>query len=267
MMNKATKAYLREVQLLAAEKKERDKKGLFIAEGLKIVKDIAGHGHKPESVLVCSDVANIPGKKGFLSWLEESRIPVYDTGKKEFDRISALQHSQGILAVIAKKKHVPESSMGSGRRLILLCDGIQDPGNLGTIFRAGVAFGADAIVFNGDNVDMYNPKVVRASSGAITDIPAFEYSAELLLKLKDMGYKLFVSTVDESGAKEIRNIKGSPEKAILAFGSEGRGVSEAILSQADDYFHIGIKKSMESLNVTTAVAISLFVFSGLSSGE
>ncbi len=264
MMNRATKAYLREVQLLAVEKKERDKKGLFVAEGLKIVRDIAGRGYKPESVLICGDVANVPKKREFLSWLEEARIPLYETGKKEFDRISALQHSQGILAVMTKKKRITESSLGSGRRLIVFCDGIQDPGNLGTIFRTGVAFGADAIIFNGDAVDMYNPKVVRASSGAVVDIPAFEYSAELLLKLKDMGYKLFVSTMDESGAKEIRNIKESPEKAILVFGSEGRGISDAILSQADEYFHIGIKKNMESLNVTTAVAISLFVFSSLS---
>ena len=267
MTNRATKAYLREVQLLAAEKKERDRKGLFIAEGLKIVRDIAVRGCKPESVLIRDDVADTPEKRGFISWLEGSSIPVYDTGKKEFDRISALQNSQGILAVIAKKERVSESSLGSGRRLIVLCDGIQDPGNLGTIFRAGVAFGADAVIFKGDTVDMYNPKVVRASSGAVAEIPAFEYSDELLKKLKGMGYELFVSTVDESGAREIRNVKVSPEKVILAFGSEGKGISEAVLSQADDHFHIGIKENMESLNVTTAVAISLFVFSGLSSGE
>ena len=267
MVNRATKAYLREVQLLVTEKKERDKKGLFVAEGLKMVRDIAARGRGPESVLIRDDIADTPGKKELVLWLEGAGIPVYDTGRKEFDRISALQNSQGILAVIAKKERVSESSLGSGRRIIVLCDGIQDPGNLGTIFRAGAAFGADAVMFKGDTVDMHNPKVVRASSGAVADIPAFEYSDELLGKLKGMGYKLFASMVEGSGAREIRNIKGSPEKVILAFGSEGKGMSEAVLSRADDHFHIGIKENMESLNVTTAVAISLFVFSGLSSGE
>lgn len=265
MPEKASKNRLKEIQLLLREKKERDSTGLFAAEGFKIVKDMSARGHVPEYVLVCKDFADNAEKNGFVAWCIKEHIPVGEVEKKEFEKISALQSSQGILAVMAKKKYAAPDRLETGRKLIVLCDGVQDPGNMGSIFRTAVAFGADAMMFSGDTVDMYNPKVVRSSSGTILDVPVIEYSDEVLERLKAKGYKLLVSMVEDgTGTQEIRKMKEIPMRTIAAFGSEGKGISDEVLSSADGYFHVGISNKVESLNVTVAVAVSLFVFSGLS---
>jgi TrmH family RNA methyltransferase len=265
MIEKASKNRLKQVQLLLREKKERDSSGLFVAEGFKIVKDMSARGHVPEYILVCKDFADNSEKNGFVAWCSKERIPIGEVEKKEFEKISALQSSQGILAVMAKRKYASLDFLETGRKLIILCDGVQDPGNMGSIFRTAVAFGADAIMFSADTVDMYNPKVVRSSSGTILDIPVIEYRDAVLERLKAKGYKLLVSMVEtEAGTKEIRKMKEIPTRTIAAFGSEGRGMSDELLSSADGYFHVGISKKVESLNVTVAVAVSLFVFGGLS---
>lgn len=260
MIEKATKARLREVQLLLREKKARDTQGLFVAEGFKIVRDMFLKGYIPEMVVVSGAFSRDDDRDRFISGLLDQNVPVFEAGGKEFEKISELESSQGILAVIPKKKAARPDILTSDGRLVVLLDGVQDPGNLGAIFRTSAAFGADALLLCGDGVDIYNPKVVRASSGTILDVPVFESSDAFLLDLKKAGYKLWASAVDRTGTKDIRDIKEIPKNLIAAFGSEGKGLSDRIISRADGFFHIRMCGEVESLNVTSAVAISLFMF-------
>lgn len=262
MAEKATKAKIKEIQLLLREKKERDKKGLFVAEGVKAVNDMHKKGCLPEYLLTAGGAVPEREKEMIVGELETEGVVVLETGKKEFDKISSLQTSQGILGVFRKREQPSIEPLMSGRKLVVLCDGIQDPGNLGAIFRTSAALGADAIILAGEGVDMYNPKVVRASSGTILDVPVFDHTDDLAEALKSAGYKLFASTV-EAGSRPVNEIKRVPEKLIAAFGSEGHGISRRILSKSNGSFHIPMKENVESLNVAIAVGISLFVFRGL----
>ena len=106
----------------------------------------------------------------------------------------------------------------------MLCDGIQDPGNLGGIIRNAVALGADYVLLTGEAADIYNPKVVRASSGMIMDIPVFEYSYDELDRLKEKGYSFFVSQ-SKKGGVSVSDMEALPDLAVMALGSEGKGVS------------------------------------------
>ncbi len=260
IMEKASKAQLRKVRELLRDRRARDESGLFVAEGAKIVRDMVGKGHVPESVIVSRDFADGSDNEAFLREAESGAISVFVAGNAEFDRISSLQHSQGILAVV-KKPRYPELPAASGKdALLVLCDGVQDPGNLGAMIRTSVAFGIDAMLLTGEAVDVYNPKVVRASSGMILDIPIYACDPAELDRLREGGHRLLVSRPREEESEDIDKIREFPGPVILAFGSEGKGVSGEVEAKADGSFHIPIREKAESLNVTAAAAISLYLF-------
>jgi TrmH family RNA methyltransferase len=262
-MEKASKMQLKNIRRLLKEKKWRDFEGIFVAEGEKIVRDTFVKGHSLDSVFVSDTFAKDKENKKFISSLKKKRVPVCVAGDAEFDRVSSLQHSQGILAVVKKPK-ARKCSVPSGESaFIVLCDGIQDPGNLGTIIRTSAAFGADSVLLLDSCADIFNPKVVRSSSGAILDIPVSGCDLAGVDNLKDQGFQLLVSHLTKEKSKDISAIKKIPPRCIVAFGSEGRGVSKAILERADWLFFIPITEKTESLNVTSAAAIALYVFTHL----
>ncbi|MGB2650782.1 MAG: RNA methyltransferase [Candidatus Omnitrophota bacterium] len=259
-MGKFTKTQIRELRELVREKKARDEKDLFVAEGIKIVEDMLMKEHVPVSVVIASDFANKPEGKSLLEKLQEAAVPVSDTSSADIEKLSSLKNSQGILAVM-KKSSVEERVQPSEQSILVLCDGIQDPGNLGAIIRTSIAFGVDGILLSGDTVDIYNPKVVRASSGTVLDIPVRVSDMAEINSLQKEGYRLLVSMVGDAGSSDVIGACKYEGPLIIAFGSEGQGVSRELSESADGFFHIPIREDIESLNVTAAAAITLFVLS------
>lgn len=258
-MPKATKNQIKQVKELIREKKARDESGLFVAEGVKIIKDIIAKGHMLQSVIVSSGFIEKGDNKELLSKLADTAVPVFSVPTKDIEKLSDLKNSQGILAII-KKPYTPKiTSPQDGGSLVVMCDGIQDPGNLGTMVRTMVAFGVSSMLIMGDAVDVYNPKVVRASSGMVMDVYAHTCDIKELDRLKGKGYRLLIGKIDET-SKNINDMKKIEGPVILAFGNEGRGVSKEVEARSDGFFYIPIDKTVESLNVTAAAAISLYVF-------
>ncbi len=244
------------------DKKERDDSGLFAAEGMKIIKDLCRRGHRPEQILVSSDFARASQSVPLLDEFEDRAVKLAVVGNSDFERISSLKSSQGILGVF-RKPRIPISLMaGEKNKLFVMCDGIQDPGNLGTMIRTAMAFGADAMLITGETVDIYNPKVVRASGGAVLDVPVQMCEKEEIRRLKKEGFRLLVSMAETEKGKDIAGIGDLSGPLIVAFGSEGRGISSEISEMADVFFHIPIDEDVESLNVMAAAAIALYVFAG-----
>lgn len=139
---------------------------------------------------------------------------------------------------------------------ILILDDIQDPGNLGTIIRSSVAFNIDTIVLSKNCVDIYNPKVLRATQGMIFNINIIEEDLITFIpSLKNNGYKVYGTKVN--GGKSLKNVEKS-EKFAIIMGNEGNGVRTQILDLCSDYIYIDINKSCESLNVGIATSIILY---------
>ena len=137
---------------------------------------------------------------------------------------------------------------------ILILDGIQDPGNLGTIIRSSVAFNIDSIVLSKDSVDLYNSKVIRATQGMIFNINIIQKDLlEFIPLLKD--YKIYGTKVN--GGKSLKNVEKVKKFAII-MGNEGQGVKKDILDMCSDYIYIDMNKSCESLNVGVATSIILY---------
>ena len=141
-------------------------------------------------------------------------------------------------------------------RLVLL-DGVQDPGNLGTIIRTAVSFGFDAVYCSNDTCDLYNDKAVRSSQGALFHIPVIRCSInDLLRQLKQEGVTVIATALE--GAQPMGRVT-PPARAAFVFGNEGQGVSQAVLENADIKMKIEMD-GFESLNVAVAAGIVMYQY-------
>ncbi len=161
-------------------------------------------------------------------------------------KLTNLKTLPNVVAVVQKKKE--ENIKGN----VILLDGVQDPGNVGTIIRSAVAFNIDTIVFGNGTVDVYNEKVLRASEGMINNINIIKKDlVDVIMELKVNGYEIIGTKVD--GGTDIKNIKS--KKFALLVGNEGNGVSKELLDLCDVFAYIKMNDSCESLNVGVATSI------------
>jgi len=258
---KAVRSQLKLIRELLRRKEARDTNGLFVAEGLKIVRDIAAKGHQVDSLVVSYEFAEDDANKTLLEHFDKRNADILLTGVKELERTSVLKQPEGIMALV-KKSDVVKAVLSQGdTSLAVICDSVQDPGNLGALIRTSVAFGSDLMILTGETVDPYNPRVVRSSSGMMLDLPIACCSYQELEGLKENGYRIYAAQADKENAVIIDRIKDPRPLSIVAFGSEGRGLSRELSERVDEFFYIPISDKAESLNVSSAAAIALYHFS------
>jgi len=255
-MEKASKKQLKLVRELLRDKAARDYNNMFVAEGEKIVKDMVSSDKTVLEVFVSNDFLKNEDK--FVADLQAQEFSVYFASNSDIEKISSLKNSQGVLAVMFKLKKNSIEDNENDDDVIVLCDGVQDPGNLGAIIRSALAFEVGTMICTKDTVDPYNPKVVRASSGGVAEMIFYDYSKDLIHALKNRNFKLAVSSVKEAGILETSDVKNIDLPVIVAFGNEGKGVSGEILNESDFLFHIPVSKKVESLNVSAACAVTLY---------
>lgn len=237
-----TKADISLIRSLA-DKKARTEHNLFVVEGPKLVGEALASGFMVKRVI---------GLAGY-----EDFGPYEQVGLRELDRMSGLKTHQGILAVIEipRREGVPDPSHG----LMIALDGIQDPGNLGTIMRIADWFGISAVVCSGNTADCYNPKAVQASMGAIFRVQTV-YVPDLAAVLT--GHALRGSTV-YGAFLEGENIwsadLGDTRTGIIVMGNEGNGISPECARTINHKLFIppypAGEPAAESLNVAAATAI------------
>lgn len=235
MLSKNQIKFVRSLEL----KKNRKREHLFVAEGPKVVGDLLKAGFRPHS---------------FFS--TNPRQDEQLVTEEELQRISFLQHPQEILAVfeIPDSEHRPINPNG----LSLALDGIQDPGNLGTIIRIADWFGIDAIYCSRETADVYNPKVVQATMGSIAHVPiTYCNLVELLNKVECPIYGTLLDGEDIY-QKELQ------KNGIIVMGNEGNGISQEVRPMITHRLLIpnfsNSKESAESLNVAIATAITCSEF-------
>ena len=171
--------------------------------------------------------------------------------------ISDTKNPQGILGVIKQRDYTLEEILIKKSPLLLILESIQDPGNLGTIFRTAEAAGATGILMDKDCADIYNPKTIRSTMGAIYRLPhtVFFDTEETIKKIKEAGVCLFATDL-----KAEKRFDKEDYRSATAFiiGNEGKGLSNFTMNLADKAVKIPMEGKAESLNV--AIATSLLVF-------
>jgi len=184
-------------------------------------------------------------------------VELYEVSERVMKKLSSTMTPQGVVAEAEASQISLEQMAFEGITVVL--DGIQDPGNTGTIVRTAHAFGAGAVVLLPGTCDIYNPKALRATAGSAFLIPVVRVDRdELVHVLKERGVRI-AGTV-ASGGTSLAKVDLTPPLALI-FGSEAHGVSQEILQAADESISIPIPGGAESLNVAQAAAVCLWELS------
>ena len=218
-------------------KKYRDQSNSFLVEGEHLVLEAYKKGLLEELFLEENTKLDLDVKTSYLSC-------------NVIKFISELDNPSNIIGLCKK---VEEKEIGNK---VLVLDDIQDPGNFGTIIRSAVAFNIDTIVVSNNTVDLYNSKVIRASQGMLFNINIIRRDLNVFVpELKKEGYQIYATKVN--GGKSLKTIE-KMEKFAIIMGNEGAGVSDNLMSLANEYLYIDMNSNFESLNVAVATSIILY---------
>lgn len=250
------------------DKKYRNKYSSFVIEGTKIVEEIINsRGKYPFEFIVYSKelLEKVSIGEKILEYIRSQEKlegkKLVEVSKDIFEYISGTITPQGVLAVVKIEKEdiskIIESSQEGASYIIL--DKLQDSGNLGTIIRSANSFGVKNIICISGTADIYSPKVVRSSMGAIlnTNIcyATINETYEYIDKLKSLGYNIVgTKTTGNTNIRELENIS----KAIFVMGNEANGVSEELEAVCDKFAQIPMDPTQESLNVGVAASIVMY---------
>ena len=232
--------------------KERRNAALFVAEGIQSVREAITFRNE-----ISIDTLYLTGNG--RNRLEESitlsEINTIDVSDEVMAAISETITPQGILAICSiPQRSISQLQLRGNSRIIYLSE-IQDPGNSGTVIRTAEALGFDAVVFSKNSVDVYSPKTVRATVGALWHIPVVEnIEVEELIEYAT-SEDFYTIALAGDGVGSIIDVVKS-EKTILIFGNEARGLPE--ITGLSARVAIPMKGKSESLNVASAAAIAMF---------
>ncbi len=220
------------------DKKYRDEAGVFLVDTKHLAMEASKAGLLQELILHKDEVYPIDTNIVYVS-------------NEVLKKISQTHTPSKVMALVKKKEESPII----GEKVLIL-DNIQDPGNLGTIIRSAVAFNIDTIVLSYDTVDLYNPKVVRASQGMLFHINIIRRNTHKLInELKNEGYKIVGTKVTNGhDAKEAQIYS----HFALIIGNEGHGISKDIDELCDEYLYIKMNEHCESLNAGVAASIIMY---------
>lgn len=228
------------------DKKYRDQNNVFLAEGEKFLK---------ENIHFSKIIINEAKYKYFEDKYNISKCDnVLVLSENLFEQISTQETSQGILLIYSKIAKRLDEIKGD----VIVLDDVQDPGNIGTIIRTMIATNFTNLLLTKSSVDVYSPKVVRATMGGIFKVNVIYSDRENILKfLKENRYNIIGTALQEDSI-DYREVILNKNNNAYVFGHEGNGISKEILTQLDQKAIIPIYGDIESLNVSIAVAVFLY---------
>ena len=237
------------------EKKYRDIENCYIIEGIKLVKEAIAENAKIKQIVVCEDCIN-DGEIDTDTLYEIAKFDVVYVTEKVFKTITDVKTPQGIIAVIEKNNI--NSKIDYSQDIIIALDGVQDPGNLGTILRTVDSANLKQIILSKDSADSYNPKVVRSTMGAIFRVNIIEADSlkDMLQEAKKNDFKVMVTSLDTKNS--IYDVDYS--KKVIVIGNEANGVSKEVQAIADEKVKIPMLGKTESLNASVAAGIMIYEY-------
>jgi RNA methyltransferase, TrmH family len=236
----------------------RERRGLALAEGVRLVEEALATSITVRSAAVSPALEATIRGKALKAALLEKGVRVEEVSDQELDGLTDTEHPQGIVAVIEPK----EWSLADIRLLpgvtALVLDGVQDPGNVGTMLRTALGLGAAGLVALKGTADLTNPKVLRGGMGASFRLPAVPATPEELVAWARL-QRAQIWVADMTGESPGRLPQRTPQRPpiLLVVGNEGAGVSPIMDAAADRRIGIGLAPGAESLNVAVAAGILL----------
>lgn len=243
MLSKRRIQYIKSLEL----KKNRKAEGVFLAEGPKLIEELAGH-------FVCRfAVATRPWIDAHPHLLDTDDLT--EATDDELSRASLLKTPQQVLAIFEQRKEENIPAHTAAQSLCLALDGVQDPGNLGTIVRLADWFGIEHLFCSPDTADIYNPKAIQATMGGLARVRLHYTSLPLLINSLDSHVPVYGTLLDGT------DIYSQPltENGLIIMGNEGKGISPDVRRLVNRKLYIPNyptgRETSESLNVAIATAI------------
>ena len=233
--------------------------GLFVAEGRLVVRRLlANHRFLTRSILV-TDAA----RDAMREVLDQTRTPVFVVDQPTMNGIAGFNIHRGCLALAERPAAATLADLALDKaRLVVVLEGVNNPDNVGGIFRSASAFGADAVILGPSCSDPLYRKSVRTSMAATLDVPFAEAGAwpQAIADLRTRGFTVLALT-PSLDATPIDDSPRHLERVAILVGAEGEGLSEAAMTAADYRVRIPMPGTADSLNVTVAASIAMYIMS------
>lgn len=250
MITSTTNKKVKQLVALSQKSKERRETDSFIVEGPKMFLEA------PKSWIKEVYLSESFEKK--CSFLEALKDIGYETVSDEvFRKISDTKTPQGILSVLKQPHYTMDVLLKSRTPLLVVLEDIQDPGNLGTIFRAGEGAGIDGVIMTKETADLFNPKVIRSTMGSIYRVP-YLYTDDLQETLKLLhkkGVATYAAHLEDSVSYDEADYT---RPAAFLIGNEGNGLKRETADAATQYIKIPMLGQVESLNAAVATSILMY---------
>lgn len=258
MITSSANSRVKQVIQWQTKAKERKKAGVFLTEGFKMYEEAP-----LESIL---EVYVAESALAFLEKMDAKEEKTAEKLKKTgyevvadslFKKMADTQTPQGILCVVKQPEYRLEEILKQDRPLLMILENLQDPGNLGTIIRTGEGAGVTGVIMTAKTVDIFNPKVIRATMGSVFRVPFLyvEDMEDTLKKLKEKGIRTYAAHL--AGREYYDSFSFTGGTAFL-IGNEGNGLEKNTADLADSYLKIPMEGKVESLNA--AIAASLLMY-------
>lgn len=240
-------------------RKGRERRSLFLAEGVRAVEELIRSELLVRGVLVTPQLLESARGSALRALIADRRITLEQVDERDLASAADTDTPQGVLAVAETPEQRLSSIPISGIARIVILDGIQDPGNAGTIVRTAAALGASGVVALPGTVDLWNPKVLRGAMGAHFRYPVVHATQEELFDFLGAGsIPLWGAAADG----ESIGTRQAPAAVAIALGNEGAGLTPAVRERCELLVSIPIEPAVESLNVAVAAGIILHELRG-----
>lgn len=257
MLIQVTSKQNRYVKLIKSlsRRKEREKTGLFVLEGIRSMEEALKANYSVEMIFLSSSFIKNKGLE--LVKQISADIEVIEIADEIFSTISFTQTPQGVLAIARQREYTLTEILNWERNLLIVADEVQDPGNLGTIVRTAAAAGAGGLFLTRGCVDIYNPKVIRATMGGIFHLPIHFVAdkSHFINEVLNHGYQLLVA--DIAGKHKYYEVDFT-QPLVLVIGNENRGPSADFITHASAVVKIPLVGPVESLNASVAAGILIY---------
>ncbi len=234
------------------ERRGRDKQGKYLIEGIHLVEEAIQAGAPVRTIVYQLEKGRPPS----LEKASPAHVEWVGVSAPVMEKCSDTQTPQGVLAVVDKACGTAEEILAASGSLVVVVDGVQDPGNLGTIIRSADAVGASGVLLGAGTVDLYNPKTIRSTMGSLFHLPIVEGDLlELLPAARDLGVQLLSTSLQADKSCYEVDLR---KPTWIIVGNEAKGVSAEAGAFATEQVIIPMQGKAESLNVAMAATVLLF---------
>jgi TrmH family RNA methyltransferase len=236
-------------------RKARERRGLTLAEGVRLVEEALDAGVTLRGVAVAPALEGTARGAALKSRLATLGVALEEVSDEELTALAETEHPQGVVAVVEPRRATLDQLALGPRAVVPVLDAVQDPGNVGAVARAALGLGAAGLVALPGTADLANPKALRGSMGALFRLPAVAATPEELLAWAQANQVEFWATAREG--EPLPTVRATGRVALL-LGNEGAGLRPELLAAARRTVAIPLAVGVESLNVAVAAGIFLY---------